>query len=318
MTGVILYTGTKWILAHNIPAIPQLDSYLQDTESGIMRYTIDCGIWFEYLQKASIIDLSFDMSARSLSYCHKYHGLSIEYALSSDGQYLYLADCTIAIGNAHSVNHTIVVSRYNEDIYWVQDYSSNITVYNKGQQIADMSTIISDNFGGNQYDICRFIYDNYDNLPESIVFIQGNPFDHCCKSIFDKLVDNVTFTSLEDYTHIAESDMHRKGPDGGYMEYNNSWFIEAHNTANGLWCKFPTFDSFMHSLFSDYEHLEWIRFAPGSQYIVTRENCLRYSREFWKKLMTYFPTTKVNGGTEAHLVERALWYIFTGKYTAIL
>ena len=120
---------------------------------------------------------------------------------------------------------------------------------------------------------------------------------------------------------MPETEAHKKDVDGGYMEINNSWFISAHNLKllgenHEITCKFDSYDDFMNSLFSNYQHVDWIRFTPGSQYIVTKEDCLRYSKTFWQHLMNIFPFTDVNGGTEAHLVERALWYIFKGTYTA--
>lgn len=217
-------------------------------------------------------------------------------------------------------NILLVISRYNENVDWVNEFTDNYSVINKGEDLVDMHCIRRPNYGGNQYDICRFIIDNYEQLPEIICFVQGWPFDHCHKDVFIKLINNTLFTPLESLGSLPETEAHKKDIDGGYMEKNDSWYINAHNQKllsenKEITCKFDSYDDFMHSLFSDYEHLDFIRFTPGSQYIVTKSDCLHYSKAFWKKLLDFLPTTNVNGGTEAHLLERALFYIFKGKYT---
>ena len=74
----------------------------------------------------------------------------------------------------------LVVSRYNEDVSWIKTLTDNYIIYNKGEELSsEYNQIIAPNFGGNQYDIFRYIHDNYDNLPELIAFVQGDPFDHC-------------------------------------------------------------------------------------------------------------------------------------------
>jgi hypothetical protein len=216
-----------------------------------------------------------------------------------------------------------VVSRYNEDVSWLKNYTNKHIIYNKGNDdLKEYNSIRVDNIGANQYDICSYIYDNYDNLPDTIAFVQGNPYDHCVKEKFDKIISNNWFAPLESYEHLKESNAHKKCEfiDWGYMEINNSWYISAHNqhiAKKGfkVRCPYNSFDDFMTSFFYDYKHIHWLRFAPGAQYLVEKERCLQYSRTFWSNLMHIFPHDKlINGGTEAHIIERALWLIFSGFF----
>jgi hypothetical protein len=57
---------------------------------------------------------------------------------------------------------------------------------------------------------------------------------------------------------------------------------------------------------------EYIRFAPGGNYIIPRENILRYSKNFYEKIREYLGWECLVG--EAHLLERALYTIFTCDY----
>jgi len=211
-----------------------------------------------------------------------------------------------------------VLSRYSEDVSWITEYTDDYIIYNKGTPIGGcVKELILPNIGNNQRDIFEFIYLNYENLPDFIVFIQAYPFDHCKKEKFDKIIYNETFTPLESYEDIKESSGHKKSDDGQYMERNDSWYINCRNNdplrevRKRDICKYSTFDEFMHSIFIDYQNLEWIRFSPGSQYLIEKKNALYYPRSFWKHLMNILCK---NDMTEGHILERAMWLIFINKY----
>jgi hypothetical protein len=67
----------------------------------------------------------------------------------------------------------------------------------------------------------------------------------------------------------------------------------------------------MNKYFEDYQHLDWIRFSPGSQYIVEDEQAKQYPRKFWECLMNELNS---KSPTEGHIIERALYYILIGSY----
>ena len=81
---------------------------------------------------------------------------------------------------------TLVIARYNEDLSWLVDVPSqyNIIVYNKSQTPCDhpicrnITVKQLTNIGKEADTYCRYILDNYDALPETIVFSQGDPFPH--------------------------------------------------------------------------------------------------------------------------------------------
>jgi hypothetical protein len=202
----------------------------------------------------------------------------------------------------------IVVSRYKEDVNWIKELTDDYVIYNKGEPLGEgFNERMLPNFGGNQYDIFKFIHDNYENLPDLIAFVQGNPFDHCLKERFDKLIHNTYFTRLfGDKNYL----------NGVYSEENNSWYINggAHNTGKPP-SKFSSFGEYANHIFEDYTHVNVLDFPPGSQLIVEKQRCLFYSKAFWKKLMDVIPNQiGLNGGREAHIVERSMQIIFENRY----
>lgn len=205
-----------------------------------------------------------------------------------------------------------IISRYNEDYNWINEYTNKYIIYNKGEPIYGDAHIINlENIGGNQKDVLMFIHDNYDNLPELMVFVQANPWDHCKKEIFDELIRNNFFTPLEYYGQHPANAWEARTPDGQFLELNNSWYISAHNNSHNQICKYSSFDEFMNYYFEDYKCLEYIRFSPGSQYIIEKSQALQYPRKFWEYLMNELNSKTP---TEGHIIERALYHIFIGSY----
>ena len=208
-----------------------------------------------------------------------------------------------------------VVSAWKNDINWIEDYTDNYLIYDKSHTLKKIGkTIRVPNVGYNIYDECHFIINNYENLPEITAFLEGNPFDHCKKETFDKLIYRKEFTAIEDYSHIPESGWHKKSDDGGYMERNNSWYIRSHKKTHGpeVGRYLQSYNQFLDIMFEKPEHPRWIRFSPGGQYIVPRENILYYTINFYKKLISFVDYHRIPA--EGHVIERVLYYIFTNKW----
>jgi len=207
-------------------------------------------------------------------------------------------------------NAFLVVSRYKENVDWIHNYTDNYIVYNKGDDLLyDFKQIKRPNFGGNQYDIFHFIYKNYDCLPDLIAFCQGNPFDHCAKSDFDRWIYNPYYTRL--FSTHANFDF----SSGIYTEANDNPFLNPEWNVNLPPCKVSSFDVFAKSIFENYIPQNSLTFPPGSQFILEKERCLYYSKNFWKKLMEFINNdVGVNGGREAHLVERVMQLIFETRF----
>lgn len=199
-------------------------------------------------------------------------------------------------------NIYFVISRYKENIEWIKSYTENYIIYNKGEELTGYNQILKPNFGANQYDLCSFIYENYSNLPDLIAFVQGDPFDHCLPDRFNLLITNKKFTPL-----FGDKNY----PNGEYYENNTSWYINGEFNSHKPPCKVSNFDEFANIIFENYTRQEKLIFPPGSQFIVEKERCTYYSKNFWKKIMDFINTDiGMNGGREAHIVERCMQMIF--------
>ena len=73
----------------------------------------------------------------------------------------------------------LVVAKYNENVEWVSNLGHSFTIYNKGTENNIGNSINVPNIGRESETYLRYIRDNYTKLPETLVFLQGDPFPHC-------------------------------------------------------------------------------------------------------------------------------------------
>lgn len=210
----------------------------------------------------------------------------------------------------------LVVSNYNNDISWVPEYSNNYIIYDRSDDSnylknIDLKKVIkSPNVGYNLYDYFTFIINNYEKLPNCTIFMKGNTFPrHITQKYFDRIANNNFFTAIEDYRmHKSYS----KGEilicffssDGGFCEINNSWYLGSHTTKY-----FHNYNDFLNFCFIEPVIPKYIRFAPGANYIVPKENILKLPKVFYENLKTFVSYCPLPG--EAHIVERALYTLWT-------
>ena len=77
------------------------------------------------------------------------------------------------------------------------------------------------------------------------------------------------------------------------------------------WRHFGNVNAFLKDIYVSPEINTYIRFSPGGNYIIPKENILKYSKNFYKqiiKILCWRPTGEAPG--EAHMLERALYTIF--------
>lgn len=163
----------------------------------------------------------------------------------------------------------IIVARYNENVEWTKDFL-NVIIYNKGELLNNgYNEILLNNVGREQHTFYKYIYDNYDNLENYTIFLQGNPFDHLVNTIekLNEIINN--------------------------KEYNKDFEILCNNIipCNLSGCKYMS--SFQNKiliamyekLFNERkENMEFI-FGAGGQFIVSKKNILKHPKDFYLKIV---------------------------------
>jgi hypothetical protein len=185
----------------------------------------------------------------------------------------------------------IIVARYNENIDWTIQFP-NVLIYNKGLKLNIENEILLDNFGREGHTYYKYIYDNYENLEDYTIFLQGNPFDHAPNIInnlyyyLTKLELDINFEFLSEKiittTFNLESLIH--GPC-----YN------IHNTFKKIF----NIDK------SNFQ----FNFGAGAQFIVSKEAILKNSKDFYLNIIKILE--KDISPDEGYDIERFHKLIFT-------
>lgn len=192
-----------------------------------------------------------------------------------------------------------ILSRYNHDMSWMEDYPAEYVIYDRSERPMKGS-IKAPNIGSDIYDKFTFIIDNYNNLPQVAIYSKANIFQYTSKKEFDEIKDNKTFTPI-----LTQNHKEKEGvcyyKDGIYYEINNNWFLIAHKPKN-----METVIELKELLGIDT--MEYIPFAPGSNYILPKKNILKHSKEHYKKLRSYLDWDIYPG--EAQIMERGLYNLW--------
>ena len=211
----------------------------------------------------------------------------------------------------NSTDNFFCISHFNGDISWVKNIrKENYIIYNKSGNNIDHITdnyISINNVGYNIYSYLKFITDNYENLPNVIVFCKDNIFTrHLSIELFQKLINRKSFTCLEDDSLSGDFPINLKISDNGFVEINNSWY--KFNFPRKYFAEYNEFYSY---IFNDWNMPDFVRFSPGANFIVPKENILLRSKNFYKNLINFINYSKVS--CESHFLERSLNTIFNSN-----
>src|SRR3990167_1020397 len=207
---------------------------------------------------------------------------------------------------------SFVVSRYNQDISWISQYAPSMILYDRSDNPVPGSNIVP-NLGTDISDKLHYIISNYDNLPPVAVYTKANLFKYISKPEFDRVKNNPFFTPLLTMNHKeikfdgTEEYVKRHGTnkdisyykDGIYWELNNMWYLNEHPIKH---------DPKEIQALLGINKMEYVPFAPGSNYILTAEDFRRHPVEFYVKLYNYLQWAVYPG--EAQILERGLYTLW--------
>lgn len=150
-----------------------------------------------------------------------------------------------------------VVARYNEDTSWTKDLQS-VVLYDKSDRPVPGSIPLK-NIGREADTYLRYIVDHYHSLPEFVVFLQGNPFEHmnAGSKIEDGFFKPMAATPFLTRIWTENTDRYKVY----FREYYQLLFDQVYSE--------PT-----------------IQYVGGAQWIVPRECITHRPIQFYKRLLT--------------------------------
>lgn len=184
----------------------------------------------------------------------------------------------------------IIVARYNENIEWTKQFE-NVIVYNKGKKLEDnYNEIMLDNVGREGHTYYKYIYDNYDNLDDYTIFLQGNPFDHS-----PNLISNINKYLKNEYLYI-------------HFEFLSEWKINCNLSGCRYHYGLPL-KAVYENLFNEKKENMSFEFGAGAQFIVSKKQILKRNKNFYLKIIKLLE--KSVNPIEGFVIERFHKLIFS-------
>ena len=207
-------------------------------------------------------------------------------------------------------DHYFCISHFNGNLDWITNINKeNYIVYNKSNKKLSnkINHLNLKNVGYNIYPYLKFIIDNYNDLPNTIVFCKDNIFSrHIEFNQFKEYLKRDTFTCLEEKITKYRFPINLKISEAGFTEINSSWY--KYNYPRIF---FKDYNTFYKYIFEEVEIPHFLRFAPGANYIVPKNNILSRSRNFYKNLLKFISHSQFS--CESHYLERSLYIIWNSS-----
>ena len=184
----------------------------------------------------------------------------------------------------------IVVSRYNENVEWTKEFS-NVLIYNKGEPLeSGYNELFLENVGREGHTYYHYICEHYDNLPEYVIFLQGNPFDHS-----PNIIQNI-------HKHMNTPDIE--------FEFLSESILPC-NLSGCMYDIYMVLTDVYEQVFGIKKTEMPFMFGQGAQFIVSKKRILQRPKEFYANIVKLLGYT--NCPTEGFVVERFHGLIFSDE-----
>ena len=201
----------------------------------------------------------------------------------------------------------LVVAKYNEDISWINKIKNHkITVYDKSENPLKY-TIKLPNVGREGHTFLYHIVENYDNLDDITVFLQGNPFEHIQvimgwqyfglpNAPYPK---PLTSEQLNNMCYKIDNEIHKDTELSAFYQviYNVPFYTNSGNVNKHL-----------SEILNDNLNNESYTSIPGGQLIVPKKYILNRTKEVWKKALDLLSE---NEKWRGYSHEISWFYLFT-------
>lgn len=197
----------------------------------------------------------------------------------------------------------ILIAHYKEDLSWLDEFEfdGNIIVYSKTDH-RDPKRHISINKSQEVPMYIKYILDNYDDLPDKILFMHGHsdsphqdyPSRYICENV--------------DWNHEMFFSVNKRD---WYQEVSSN--IQVSSGSFDIWLRkywdiFSEFLSFPEN---------GLRFYSGAQFVVDKSLIIQYPRLFWQRLYDWSISEEINlpgyssDYVSSRIFEYTWHYIFT-------
>lgn len=191
------------------------------------------------------------------------------------------------------VGNDYLIYDRSDNPQWLKDFDQSKIIYTR-------------NIGQVDYDKLSYLVDHYWTLPDVFVWGKTNLFKYMSPEEYEKVATNKEFTPLLTLHHPVYDDKVTGQPvcfyqDGMYHEINNSWYVSQFQSKY-----FKEYGEFAHAF--GLPNPAYLPFAPGGNYILTKDTVHKYARDFYDSMRTYLPYCAEPA--EAQMAERSYYNLW--------
>ena len=207
------------------------------------------------------------------------------------------------------MGNSLIISRFNENLNWLENFSQfNILIYNKGKKLPNNSfrNIININNVGRESQTWLYhIFNNYENLDETNIFLQGRIDDLGCMAFQDP---SLYLKEIDKYGFVAS----RYGILGP-LHWDKNVGVEKDKRYKKDWDSGKIsksklgFRKFAKTFFPDIPI--FVTTSYGGCFAVKKELIQIYKKDFYAELLEILSRHK--NPIEGHYLERLWCYMFT-------
>jgi hypothetical protein len=204
-----------------------------------------------------------------------------------------------------------ILINYNYDPEWLRTYPDlDVTLYDRSDDGVERNltqygkVYKTANVGDVDYDKLGWLIENYDTLPNVFLWGKSNLLKFVDEADLDAALERKVFAPLLKFDHKTYSDKFGvvcKYEGGIYKERADSWFFNA-----TIPKYFRTWEDWC--LHFGLPRESFIPFAPGGNYILTKERVHRYSRDFYAGMRDMLPHAQ--RPAEAQAAERSYYLMW--------
>lgn len=203
-----------------------------------------------------------------------------------------------------------ILVNYNYDPKWLFNYDLDTRIYDRSddgieRKFKANSVYKTPNMGDVDYDKLGYLIENYDTLPDVFLWGKSNIFKYVSEDYLKQVLNRKEFTPLLKFDHRTYSDKFGvvcRYAGNIYEERADSWFFNNQD----LVTNYPNWETWAQDF--RLPMTQFIPFAPGGNYILTRERVHRYSRDFYEQMRNTLPYTM--HPAEAHACERSYYLLW--------
>lgn len=203
---------------------------------------------------------------------------------------------------------SLIISRYNEDLEWLQNINGfQINIYNKGPEIKYKFSNITKlkNVGRESHTWLYHIVNHYDKLGDLIIFQQGRIDDLGCMAFnnpekYEKIIDKYGFAASR-YGLLGPFHWSWNVGIEKNIKYKKDW--EQKNISRSK----VGFRNFAKELFPEIPI--FVATSYGGCFAVKKESIKLYKIDFYEQLLKILSKNK--NPIEGHYLERLWCYMFT-------